>query len=98
MRESVGLPRVTGLLVRAVEDGSPAAEAGIRAGDVLVSAGGRELRSSSSLYAAIEDAAHELVVDLLRGSETIATSVRLTEAALTGRAATAPSRRGEHCL
>jgi DNA-binding MarR family transcriptional regulator len=99
MRESVGLPRVPGLLVRAVEDGSPAADAGILAGDVLVSAGGRELRSSSSLYAAIEDAEEELGIELLRGDREVATSLRLAPAhAITGRAAAGPGRRGEHCV
>jgi DNA-binding MarR family transcriptional regulator len=98
LRQSVGLPRVPGLLVRAVDDGSVAAGAGIRAGDVLVRAGGRELRSSSSLYAAIEDAEEELAVELLRGSETVETSIRLAGAAITGRAAAAPARGGEHCV
>src|SRR4029453_7387891 len=56
MRESIGLPRVAGLLVRGVEPGSPAQAAGVAPGDVLIRAGGRELRSSSSLYAAIQDA------------------------------------------
>ena len=36
-------PSVTGLLVRGVEDGSPAARAGIREGDLLVEAAGRAL-------------------------------------------------------
>ena len=65
---------------------------------MLVSAGGRELRSSSSLYAAIEDADDELGIELLRGTETVAARLRLEDAAITGRAATAPSRRGEHCV
>jgi DNA-binding MarR family transcriptional regulator len=69
MRESVGLPRVAGLLVRSVEPGSPAQAAGVAAGDVLIRAGGRELRSSSSLYAAIQDAGDRLTVTLLRGNE-----------------------------
>jgi Winged helix DNA-binding domain len=47
LRESVGLPRVPGLLVRAVEPGSAAEAAGIAVADVLIEAGGRELRSSS---------------------------------------------------
>jgi DNA-binding MarR family transcriptional regulator len=99
MRESVGLPRVPGLLVRAVEDGSPAADAGIQTGDVLVAAGGRELRSSSSLYAAIEDADDELAIDLLRGDREVETCLRLTTVhAISGRAAAGPGRRGEHCV
>jgi DNA-binding MarR family transcriptional regulator len=97
MRESVGLPRVPGLLVRSVAAGSPAAAAGIQAGDVLVGAGGRELRSSSSLYAAIEDAADRLDVELLRGNERHDATLALAPGrTLTGRAAGAAARRGEH--
>jgi DNA-binding MarR family transcriptional regulator len=55
MRRAVGLPEVVGLLVRHVEDGSRAERAGIRTGDVLVRAGGRELRSVASLYAALHE-------------------------------------------
>jgi DNA-binding MarR family transcriptional regulator len=69
MRESVGLPRIAGLLVRSVEAGSPAHAAGVATGDVLIRARGRELRSSSSLYAAIQDAGERLTVTLLRGNE-----------------------------
>jgi DNA-binding MarR family transcriptional regulator len=69
MRESVGLPRIAGLLVRSVEPGSPAQTAGLATGDVLIRAGGRELRSSSSLYAALQDAGERLTVTLLRGNE-----------------------------
>ncbi len=69
MRESVGLARVAGLLVRSVESGSPAQAAGIAQGDVLTRAGRRELRSSSSLYAAIQDAGERLTITLLRGDE-----------------------------
>jgi DNA-binding MarR family transcriptional regulator len=69
MRESVGLPRVAGLLVRSIEPGSPGQAAGVAAGDVLIRAGGRELRSSSSLYAAIQDAGERLTVTLLRDND-----------------------------
>ncbi len=40
LRRSVGLPERDGILVRGVEDGSPAAAAGIEVGDLIVSAGG----------------------------------------------------------
>ena len=48
MRESVGLPPVPAPLVRAGEDGGPAAAAAIRTGDMLLRAGARELRSVAS--------------------------------------------------
>jgi DNA-binding MarR family transcriptional regulator len=57
MRRAVGLPAQPGLLVRTVADDGPAAAAGVAAGDVLMRAGHRELRSIAALYAAISDAA-----------------------------------------
>jgi DNA-binding MarR family transcriptional regulator len=77
MRASVGLPRVAGLLVRSLEPGSPAQAAGVAPGDVLIRAGGRELRSSSSLYAAIQDAPERLTVTLLRGNEELRVRIAL---------------------
>jgi DNA-binding MarR family transcriptional regulator len=101
MRESVGLPRVPGLLVRAVEPGSPAEAAGIGPADVLIEAGGRELRSSSSLYAAIEGAGPRLKVRLLRGDEEHVVRVALdTEHRISGRSAKSSEtrRRGVHTV
>jgi DNA-binding MarR family transcriptional regulator len=101
MRESVGLPRVPGLLVRAVEPGSAAEEAGIAPADVLIEAGGRELRSSSSLYAAIEDARGRLVIRLLRAGKEHVVRVALGPAhKITGRAARSPEarKRGAHAV
>ena len=43
LRRSVGLPIATGILVRGVEEGAPADAAGIEAGDLIVSAGGRPI-------------------------------------------------------
>lgn len=98
MRESVGLEPVAGLLVRAVEDGSPAAAAGLRTGDVLRAAGGRELRSIGALYAALEEAGDRLPVRLLRGGDE--REATLEPAAGAGRrAATAgPAARCEHTI
>jgi S1-C subfamily serine protease len=55
MRRAVGLPEVVGLLVRQVEEGSRAERAGLKTGDVLVRAAGRELRSVTALYGAFHD-------------------------------------------
>jgi DNA-binding MarR family transcriptional regulator len=101
MRESVGLPRIAGLLVRAVEPGSPAETAGIVPADVLIEANGRELRSSSSLYAAIEDAGRRLTVRLLRGDEEQVVRVTLDpERPTSGRAprSTDARKRGAHSV
>jgi DNA-binding MarR family transcriptional regulator len=100
MRESVGLPRVAGLLVRAVDPQSPAETAGIRPSDVLIEADRRELRSSSSLYAAIEEAGPKLTIQLLRGDEKHTVRVALEpEHGISGRAAvTANRERGAHVV
>lgn len=69
MRAAVGLPDATGVLVRAVEDGSPAAAAGIERGDLIVELGGKPLERIDDLYAALDAATDSLVLELLRGTE-----------------------------
>ena len=54
MRRAVGLPERDGLLVRAVEDGTPAAAAGIEPGDLLVGAGDAELSGVDKLYEVLD--------------------------------------------
>ena len=70
LRDAVGLPRQVGLLVRGVAEGSPAAVAGIRQGDVLVRGGAHELRSVAALHAALEEVstAGSLRLVVLRGA------------------------------
>ena len=72
MRRAVGLPERDGLLVRAVEDDSPAQNAGIERGDLLVSAGGRELDGVDALYEALDAVPAEggtLELTIVRGTE-----------------------------
>ncbi|HEY2771085.1 MAG TPA: S1C family serine protease [Solirubrobacteraceae bacterium] len=71
LRRAVGLPERDGVLVRAVEEGSPAANAGIERGDLLVSAGGRELDRVDALYEALDGARSEgrLELTVVRGTE-----------------------------
>lgn len=54
LRRAVGLPEQTGVLVRAVEDGSAADAAGIEQGDLLVAAAGSDIDGIDSLYAALD--------------------------------------------
>jgi DNA-binding MarR family transcriptional regulator len=103
LREAVGLPAIAGLLVRGVADGGPAQAAGLRTGDVLVTAAQRALRSVADLYAAIDDAAPDgrLRIGLVRGTDERRATLALGEAAgaEAALAATAGrSARGEHRL
>jgi DNA-binding MarR family transcriptional regulator len=69
IRRGVGLPEVIGLLVRGVDPGSRADEAGIKTGDVVVRADRAPVRSVTALYAAINAAraAGTVTVALVRG-------------------------------
>jgi S1-C subfamily serine protease len=71
LRRAVGLDERDGLLVRDVEDGSPAEKAGIVEGDLIVAAAGREVASADDLFDAIGSVAADadLQVTLLRGME-----------------------------
>ena len=82
MRSAVGLPERDGLLVRGVEDASPAHAAGVLAGDLLVALGGVELRSLDDLHHALDGAAGETPLELrvVRATEERALAIDLTAA------------------
>jgi serine protease Do len=71
LRRAVGLPELDGLLVRDVEDGSPAERAGIEAGDLLVEAAGRPLTDADDLYEVLADVrpGDSIVLRVVRGVE-----------------------------
>ena len=72
MRRAVGLPERDGLLVRAVEDDSAAAAAGIERGDLIVAVGTGELEGIDSLYSALDAIpaeGGELELVVVRGSD-----------------------------
>lgn len=71
MRRAVGLPERSGLLVRGVEEDSPADRAGIQKGDLLAAAAGRELDGIDGLYAALDalDGHGALTLTVVRGTE-----------------------------
>jgi serine protease Do len=79
LRRAVGLPERDGVLVRAVEDGSPAERAGIERGDLIVAAAGRELDRVDVLYEALDGAreAGRLELTIVRGTEERSVTVEL---------------------
>jgi serine protease Do len=79
LRRAVGLPEMDGLLVRAVEEDSPAERAGIEAGDLIVEAGGRSVASADELFEALDQsgAGGTLSLKVVRGTEERSVSVDL---------------------
>src|SRR3954469_11801195 len=77
LRRSVGLPEREGLLVREVEEESPAAKAGVREGDLLVNAGGKALASADDLFDALGAAGATLSLGIVRGAEELTLEVSL---------------------
>jgi serine protease Do len=77
LRRSVGLDERDGLLVRVVEDGSPAETAGIRQGDLIVAVNGAPVSSADDLFDAMESGAAELQVSVVRGTEEVEITVRV---------------------
>jgi serine protease Do len=71
MRRAVGLPEREGLLVRGVEEGSPADRAGIERGDLIAAAGGRDVDGVDALYSALDSLANgaPLPLTIVRGTE-----------------------------
>jgi serine protease Do len=53
LAESLGLPKAQGAVVGNVEDGSPAAKAGLEAGDVITRVDGKDIEGSADLSRAI---------------------------------------------
>ena len=84
LRRSVGLPERDGLLVREVEDGSPAARAGIAQGDLIVSVAGKTVTDADELLEAIATAGDSYEVKIVRGTED--RTVTVGGAAATGEA------------
>src|SRR3954470_12733980 len=77
LRRAVGLPERDGLLVRWVEDGSPADRAGIEKGDLVVAAGGEPVTRIDELEPLL--AGDSVTLTVLRGAEEREVAVSLAE-------------------
>lgn len=82
LRRAVGLPARGGVLVRQVSDRGPAARAGLRSGDLIVSAAGQAVTDGEQLVDILDrlDAGAELPVEIVRGSEELDLVVRFDPA------------------
>jgi serine protease Do len=81
LRAAVGLPAHDGVLVRAVEENSPAAAAGLQRGDLIVSAGGDEVTSFDALLSAVDrvEPGAVLPISILRGTEELSLEIRFDQ-------------------
>lgn len=80
LRAAVGLEPIDGLLVHAVQDGSPAERAGIARGDVIVAIDETAVRDPDPLYAALDSATDsDLALKIVRGSEELVLTARLAD-------------------
>jgi serine protease Do len=80
MRRAVGLAERDGVLVRGVAEGSPAADAGLRRGDLIIEAAGREVGSADDLFEALDEAGPggSLNLKVIRGEEERSVAVSLS--------------------
>jgi serine protease Do len=79
LRGAVGLPEREGLLVQAVEEGSPAAESGLERGDLIIEAAGSPAGSADDLHRALDaaGAGGSITLKVVRGTEERTVSVSL---------------------
>jgi serine protease Do len=82
MRRAVGLAERDGLLVRAVEDSSPAEGAGIVRGDLIVAAGDLDVDGVDALYKALDAVSDGDTLELrvVRGSDELTMPVQFGSA------------------
>ena len=79
LRRSVGLAERDGILVRGVEDGSLAEAAGVEAGDLIVSTGGRPIADADDLHDALGALDLPFELGLVRGVEDRSVTVGATK-------------------
>jgi serine protease Do len=77
IRRAAGLPDRDGVLIQEVEDSSPAANAGLRRGDLIVDAAGSPVTTVDDLYQAVDvlGAGDSLALTVVRGAEELSVSV-----------------------
>jgi serine protease Do len=78
LRAAVGLPERTGILIRGVEDDGPAGRAGLRRGDLIVTAGGQAVAAVDDLYSVLDGVGEgdTLTVRIVRGTDELDVVVR----------------------
>jgi serine protease Do len=78
LRRTLGLDDADGLLVRLVEEGSPAEIAGVREGDVLVSAAGEATLDVDDLHRVLATVGESIDLGLVRVNDRLEVTARLS--------------------
>lgn len=80
LRRSVGLPDRDGVLVREIQEDSPAARAGLRRGDLIVAAAGSPVATIDDLHAALDGLGEteSLALGVVRGADELDVTVSFT--------------------
>jgi serine protease Do len=93
--EAYHLPRVSGVLVQGVTEDGPAADAGMRQGDVIVSVGDRAVTSGGELQEliAIQNQGDKVLVGFYRDGTKKTAEIRLGAAPVNGAEASSPASR-----
>lgn len=80
LREHFGAPKDAGVMVESVQNDSPADKAGIKVGDIILSADGKDVKWSGDLRAALLDKKEgdSVRIEVLRGRsrQTLVTTVK----------------------
>jgi S1-C subfamily serine protease len=80
LRRAVGLPDTDGVLIRDVEEDSPAARAGVAQGDLIVAAAGHPIRTPDDLFDALQAAQGGTIeLTIIRGTDERALQVTLSD-------------------
>lgn len=81
IRRSAGLPEVPGLLIQAVVVPGPSAEAGLREGDLIIAANGKEIRSIDHLYEQLVVTGNTVItLEILRGEQHLTVTIPSVQA------------------
>jgi S1-C subfamily serine protease len=78
LRRTMGLDDAEGLLVRLVEEGSPAEVAGVREGDVLVSAAGENTIDVDDLHRVLASSGESIDLGLVRVNDRLQVTARFS--------------------
>ena len=98
MADYYGMERPRGVLINQVNDDTPAAESGLKEGDIILSVDGQEIRNSSMLrnVISLSDVGHQAQLAILREGQEKQITVKLEEYPETLRTAQSGGQGQDH--